>query len=84
MGKSTIQFFKICRQLVVQFQDQRESDFLFQSVLGYSQKERVHHFAVIPRIDADISSIICLLTAFTFIFSDLFNDSLKFVIQHFQ
>ena len=31
MGKSTIQFFKdLCRRLAVRFQDQRESDFLFQ------------------------------------------------------
>ena len=33
MGKSTIQFFKdLCRRLAVRFQDQRESDFLFQIV----------------------------------------------------
>ena len=33
MGKSTIQFFKdLGRRLAVRFQDQRESDFLFQRV----------------------------------------------------
>ena len=33
MGKSTIQFFKnLSRRLAVRFQDQRESDFLFQRV----------------------------------------------------
>ena len=49
MGKSTIQFFKdLGRRLAVRFQDQRESDFLFQSVFGYSQGERLQHFAVVP------------------------------------
>ena len=48
MGKSTIQFFKdLGRRLAVRFQDQRESDFLFQRVSGYSQRERLQHFAVV-------------------------------------
>ena len=48
MGKSTMQFFNdFGRRLAVRFQDQRESDFLFQSVFGYSQRERLQHFAVL-------------------------------------
>ena len=47
--KSTIQFFKdMGRRLAVRFQDQRECDFLLQSVFGYSQGERLQHFAVVP------------------------------------
>ena len=43
MGKLTIQFFKdLGRRLAVRFQDQRES------VFGYSQGERLQHFAVVP------------------------------------
>ena len=49
MGKSTIQFFlDLGRRLAVRFKDQRKSDFLFQSVFGYSQGERLQHFSVVP------------------------------------
>ena len=50
MGKSTIQFFKdLSRRLAVRFQDQRESDFLFQRVsLAILRGERLQHFAVVP------------------------------------
>ena len=49
MGKSTIQFFKdLGRRLAVRFQDQRESDFLFQRVSFLFSGERLQHFAVVP------------------------------------
>ena len=47
MGKSTIQFFEdLVRRLDVRFQDQRESDFLFQCLWLFSGK-RLQHFAVV-------------------------------------
>ena len=50
MGKSTTQFCKhLGRQLAVRFQDQCESDFLFQRVsLAILRGERLQHFAVVP------------------------------------
>ena len=43
-------FLDLFRRLVARFQDQRESYFLFQSVLGYSLREPVQHFAVIRKL----------------------------------